>query len=157
LIRNQEVAEMSDRIEKTITLRAPIERVWRALTDPVEFGTWFRVNLDNGFAPGAVTRGHITHPGFEHLKWEVTVTAMDAPGLFAFTWHPYAVDPKVDYGAETPTLVEFRLTPAQEGTRLVITESGFGAIPAHRREEAMRMNDGGWAEQTRNIRAHVEP
>ncbi|HEY3695420.1 SRPBCC family protein [Phenylobacterium sp.] len=147
---------MSDRIEKRIALRAPVERVWRALTDPVEFGQWFRVKLDDPFVPGQAVRGHITHPGYEHLKWEATVVAMEAPRLFSFTWHPYAVDPQVDYGAETPTLVEFRLTPAPEGTALTIVESGFDAVPAHRREEAMRMNDGGWTQQTGNIRAHVE-
>lgn len=148
---------MSDRIEKRIVLRAPVERVWRALTDPVEFGAWFRVKLDDPFVPGQVTRGHVTHPGFEHMLWQVTVAEMQPNRLFSFTWHPYGVDPKVDYSLETPTLVEFRLAPAPEGTELVIVESGFDCIPAHRREEAMRMNDGGWTQQTQNIRAHVEP
>jgi uncharacterized protein YndB with AHSA1/START domain len=43
---------MSDRVEKTIELRAPVSRVWRALTDHVEFGAWFRVRLDGPFVPG---------------------------------------------------------------------------------------------------------
>jgi uncharacterized protein YndB with AHSA1/START domain len=81
---------------------------------------------------------------------------MDAPRLFSFTWHPYAVEPDFDYSAETPTLVEFRLEPITGGTRLTITETGFDGVPEHRRAEAMRMNDGGWAEQIRNIRSHVE-
>ena len=147
---------MSDRVEKTIELRAPIERVWRALTDHVEFGEWFRVKLEGPFVIGQTARGHITYPGYEHIAWEVEVTAMDRPSLFAFTWHPYAVDPAVDYSGETPTLVEFRLTPAGEGTLLVVTESGFEALPSHRRPDALRMNDNGWAEQVQNIRAHVE-
>jgi len=147
---------MSDKIEKTITLRAPVDRVWRAITDPVEFGQWFRVKLENDFVVGQVSRGRITYPGFEHATWEATVAAIEPKTRFAFTWRPYAVDPKVDYSAETPTLVEFRLTPTPEGTQLVITESGFDKVPAWRREEAMRMNDGGWAEQIENIRAHVD-
>jgi uncharacterized protein YndB with AHSA1/START domain len=147
---------MTDRITKSIELHAPVERVWRALTDPTEFGTWFRVKLEGPFVPGQPSRGRITHPGYEDVVWEATVVAMDEPRLFSFTWHPYAVDPAVDYSQETPTLVEFRLTPTAAGTRLVIVESGFGALPAHRRAEALRMNQGGWEQQIRNIRAHVE-
>lgn len=147
---------MTDRIEKSIELRAPIEQVWRALTDPVEFGQWFRVKLDEPFVPGQRTRGHITYPGYEHLKWEVVTATMDEPRLFSFHWHPYATDPDVDYAKEKPTLVEFRLEPTAEGTRLEIIESGFDGVPAHRREEAMRRNGDGWAQQIENIKAHVE-
>ncbi len=147
---------MADRIEKTMDLNAPVERVWRALTDPAEFGAWFRVKIDTPFTPGELARGHILHPGYEHLVWEVRIQTMDRPRLFSFTWHPYGIDPKVDYSVETPTLVEFQLAPTPTGTRLVVTESGFDAIPAHRRDEAMRMNGGGWAQQVLNIKAHVE-
>jgi uncharacterized protein YndB with AHSA1/START domain len=147
---------MSDRIEKTIDLRAPVERVWQAITDFNEFGQWFRVKLDGPFAPGQPSRGHITYPGFEHVAWQAQVVKMEPPRLFSFTWHPYGIDPDVDYSKETPTLVEFRLEPIATGTRLVVVESGFDKVPAHRREEAFRMNDGGWAEQVKNIQAHVE-
>ena len=156
LIGNLEVAFMSDRIEKSIDLKAPIERVWRALTDHHEFGQWFRVKLEEPFAPGKVSHGHITYPGYEHLRWEAVVQRMEAPRLFSFTWHPYAVDPGVDYSPETPTLVEFRLEPIATGTRLTVTESGFDALPPHRRTTAFRMNEDGWAEQMTNIRAHVD-
>ena len=147
---------MTDRIEKTIDVKAPLERVWRALTDHKEFGTWFRVKLDGPFSPGAPSRGHMTYPGYEHLRWEAKIVKMDAPAYFSFTWHPYAIDPKVDYSAEKPTLVEFRLEAIPDGTRVTVTESGFDAVPAHRREEAMRMNDRGWGMQMTNIKTHVE-
>jgi uncharacterized protein YndB with AHSA1/START domain len=148
---------MTDRIEKTIELNAPIERVWRALTDHTEFGTWFRVTLDGPFVPGQISRGHVSYPGFEHVIWEAKVVTMDRPRLFSFTWHPYAVDNSVDYSGEPPTLVEFRLEPTSGGTRLVVVESGFDALPAHRREIALRMNDGGWVQQMKNLKTHVEP
>jgi len=144
-----------DRIEKRIQLNAPISRVWRALTDHREFGLWFRVKLDGPFAPGQVSRGWITYPGYEHLKWEAVVQKMEPERLFSFTWHPYAVDPKMDYSKEPPTLVEFRLEESKSGTLLVVTESGFDKIPAGRRPEALRMNDGGWTEQMKNIERHV--
>ncbi|HKE94286.1 MAG TPA: SRPBCC family protein [Povalibacter sp.] len=146
---------MNDRIEKRIELKAPVSRVWRALTDYREFGQWFRVKLEGPFVPGQVSRGQITYPGYEHVKWEAVVKEMQPERLFSFTWHPYAVDPKVDYSTESPTLVEFRLEKAGAGTLLVITESGFDRIPPHRRMEALRMNEGGWTEQIRNIATHV--
>src|SRR3984957_18338947 len=109
LICNLEVACMSDRIEKRIELKAPVSRVWRALTDYREFGEWFRVKLDGPFVAGQVSRGNITYPGYEHVRWEAVVQKMEPERLFSFTWHPYAIDPKTDYSKEAPTLVEFRL------------------------------------------------
>ncbi|PWV98948.1 uncharacterized protein YndB with AHSA1/START domain [Hoeflea marina] len=147
---------MSDRIEKQIDLKAPIGRVWKALTDHREFGAWFRVHLDQPFEAGRPSTGHITHPGYEHLKWTATVVEMVEPHLFSLTWHPAAIDPDVDYSSETPTLVEFRLEEIDGGTRLRLTESGFDKVPADRRAEAWRMNEGGWTQQMANIKTHVE-
>ena len=146
---------MNNSIEKRIALNAPVTRVWRALTDYREFGQWFQVRLEGPFRPGEVSRGQITVPGYEHVKWEVVVKEMRPEELFSFTWHPYAVDPAIDYSQEQPTLVEFRLTKAPKGTLLVITESGFDKIPPHRQIEALRMNDSGWASQIENIAQHV--
>jgi uncharacterized protein YndB with AHSA1/START domain len=146
---------MEHRIEKRIALKAPVSRVWRALTDYREFGQWFRVELDGPFVPGKVSRGHITYPGYEHLQWEAVVQKMEPEKLFSFTWHPYAVDPAVDYSKETPTLVEFRLEEIEDGTLLLLSESGFDKIPSDRRLEAFRRNEGGWAEQMKNIEAYV--
>ncbi|HEY3401095.1 MAG TPA: SRPBCC family protein [Geothrix sp.] len=145
----------TDRIEKQILLRAPQARVWRALTDAAEFGEWFRVRLDGPFVPGAHTTGHITYPGYEHLRMDVLVEQMEAETLFSFRWHPAAVDPKVDYHHEPSTLVEFRLEAVAEGTLLRLVESGFDQLPAERRETAYRMNEGGWAIQMDNIQHHV--
>jgi uncharacterized protein YndB with AHSA1/START domain len=132
-----------------------VSRVWRALTDSREFGEWFRVTVDGPFVPGKTVAGHILHPGYEHLKWQATVERMEPERLFSFRWHPYAVDPKIDYFGEPTTLVEFRLEPKDGGTVLRLTESGFDAIPRHRRAEAFRMNDRGWTEQMGNIARHV--
>src|ERR1039458_5488158 len=142
---------MESKIEKQIELKAPVSRVWRALTDYREFGEWFRVALDGPFVVGQPARGHITWPGYEHIVWEATVQKMEPEKLFSFTWHPSSVDPAVDYSAEPPTLVEFRLEPTATGTRLTLTESGFENVPAHRRAEAFRMNEGGWTQQMQNI------
>src|SRR5450755_982514 len=100
---------MENRIEKRMELKAPVSRVWRAITDHREFGEWFRVKLDGPFVPGEISRGHITYPGYEHLRWEAVVAKMEPERLFSFTWHPYAVDLQKDYSTETPTLVEFGL------------------------------------------------
>jgi uncharacterized protein YndB with AHSA1/START domain len=147
---------MNDRIEKRIELKAAISRVWRALTDYREFGEWFRVKLDAPFSVGRISRGQMTYPGYEHYKWEARVEKMEHERLFSFTWHPYAVDLKRDYSKETPTLIEFRLEKTEDGTLLVLTESGFDKIPPERRLEAFRMNEDGWTEQMKNIEKHVE-
>lgn len=146
---------MSDRIEKTIEIDAPVSRVWKALTDYREFGTWFRVRLDGPFVPGERSTGQMTYPGYEHIRWEAWIQKMDPERYFSFTWRPYAVDSNRDYSAETPTLVEFTLERTAKGTLLKTVESGFDKIPADRRAEAIRMNTGGWEEQMGNIARHV--
>lgn len=150
-------ASNTDRIEKTIVLRAPQSRVFKALTDSGEFGTWFRARLEGPFQPGTRTLGQITHPGYEHVKMELDIEHIEPESYFSFRWHPYAVEPGVDYSQEPSTLVEFRLSPAEGGgTLLEVSESGFDALPASRRDEAFRMNSRGWEGQLRNIEKHVD-
>jgi uncharacterized protein YndB with AHSA1/START domain len=145
----------TDAIEKTAVLRAPRSRVWRAITNADEFGAWFRVNLDGAFAEGATIHGKITYPGYEHLTMEMRVERIEPERYFAYRWHPYAIDPTVDFSSEPTTLVEFRLEEASGGTVLTIVESGFDQIPLARRAEAFRMNEGGWTEQLKNIERYV--
>ena len=150
---------MDNRIEKRIELKAPVSRVWRALTDYREFGEWFRVRLDGPFVPGQISRGQMTYPGYEHVKWEAVVQKMEPERLFSFTWpHPKSLDQQdcpPDYSEELTTLVEFRLEKTASGTLLVLTESGFDKLPDDRRLEAFRRNDGGWTEQMKNIEKYV--
>jgi len=150
---------MADRIEKRIELKAPVSRVWRALTDYREFGEWFLVKLEGPFVEGQISRGMITYPGYEHLKWEARVQKMEPEKLFSFTWgHVKSLDPATynpDYSNAPTTLVEFRLEPTKDGTLLVLTESGFDQLPDDFRDEAFRRNDGGWTEQMKNIETHV--
>jgi uncharacterized protein YndB with AHSA1/START domain len=146
---------VADRIEKQIVLRAPRSRVWRALSDAEEFGGWFGVKLQGAFSEGATVRGQITHPGYEHLMMEVFVERVEPERYIAWRWHPYAVDPKIDYSNEPTTLVEFHLKEIPNGTEVTVVESGFSQIPLGRRDEAFRMNEGGWTQQMRNIERHV--
>jgi uncharacterized protein YndB with AHSA1/START domain len=145
----------TDRIEKKIEIDASVARVWQALTDYEQFSAWFGVRLESPFVAGQTTRGNITHPGYEHLVMEVIVKTIDPERLFSFFWHPYAIDPQVDYSQEPPTLVEFRLEKTATGTLLTVTESGFDAIPAHRRGEAFRMNNQGWTIQVERVANYV--
>ena len=150
-----ETTTSTDRIEKTVTLTAPRARVWQAIADARQFGEWFRVRLDGEFAVGATIRGHITYPGYEYITMEVVVERMEPERFFSYRWHPYAIDPKVDYSTEPMTLVEFTLEDAPVGTRLTIVESGFDRVPLSRRAEAFRMNSDGWSEQMQNIERYV--
>ena len=119
----------TNRIEKQITLRAPRARVWRAIADSEQFGQWFKVKLAGPFVEGKTVRGQITHPGYEHLTMEVMVERVQPERYFAYRWHPYAIDPAVDYSAEPTTLVEFTLRGRRGDTIPTIVESGFDRIP----------------------------
>jgi uncharacterized protein YndB with AHSA1/START domain len=145
----------TDRIEKQIRLGVPRARVWRALTDTREFGQWFGVKLSGAVAPGAKLRGPITHPGYEHLTLEATVETVEPEKRFSFRWHPYAIEPGVDYSSEPTTLVVFTLEDVEGGTLLKVVESGFDNIPASRRAKAFEMNSNGWAIQMENIKRHL--
>jgi len=145
----------TDRIEKTIVLRAPRARVWRALARADEFGTWFGVALEGAFAPGARLRGRMTTGGHGRVDLEITVERVEPEELLSYRWHPYAVEPGVDYAREPTTLVEFHLADVADGTRLTVVESGFDHIPLARRATAFRMNDRGWAAQLTNIAHYV--
>ena len=146
----------TDRIERQIHIKAPRSKVWRALADAESFGDWFGVALKGKrFVAGEPCEGNITYPGYENLVWNVMVERIEPERLLSFRWHPYAVDSKTDYLAETPTLVEFRLEKTATGTLLSLTESGFEKIPGHRLADALRMNEGGWTEQMKNIQSYV--
>ncbi len=148
---------MQDSIERVIDLKAPISRVWKAVTDFKEFGEWFRVDLENPFAVGEVTRGICTYPGAAGVKWESTTEVMEHERLFSFRWCPYANDNLVDYSNEPTTLVEFRFEPTSTGTRLTVVESGFSKLPDEKVAlEALRTNTGGWDAQAGHIKTYVD-
>jgi uncharacterized protein YndB with AHSA1/START domain len=148
---------MANSIERQILIDAPRSRVWQALADAGEFGDWFGVDLHGKqFRVGERVEGPITHPGYEHILWTVTIERMDEGRSLWFSWHPYAIDPARDYSRETPTQVRFELDDAPGGgTKLTLVESGFDAVPAQRRAEAFRMNSGGWDQQMHNIARHA--
>ncbi len=125
------------------------------MTDYREFGQWFGCKLEGPFVAGKTVAGKLTYPGFEHMQWAVDVKKMENERSFSFTWHPYAIDPEMDYSKETPTLVEFSLEAAGSGTHLVLSESGFDKLPENRRLEAFRMDEEGWIEQMENIAKHA--
>lgn len=148
---------MEDKIEKTVELKAPVDRVWRALTDHQEFGQWFRVALEKPFALGEVTEGNITYEGYEHMRLEARVSTMETNKLFAFNWCPVEDENGGSPLGGIETLVEFKLEEIDSGTRLTIIESGFSLIPeGDVRDKALRQNSEGWEMQKQNIADHVE-
>lgn len=145
----------TDRIEKQFDIEAPRARVWRALSDAKEFGTWFGIELDQPFAPGATVHGKLTLKGYEHVTLEMRIEQVKPEELFTYRWHPAAIDPSIDYAAEPMTLVEFHLAAHGDRTAVTIIESGFDALPASRRAEAFRMNDGGWTGQSKRLATYA--
>jgi uncharacterized protein YndB with AHSA1/START domain len=147
---------MKNRIVKVVALKAPISRVWRAISDYKEFGQWFRVDLDGPFEPGALSTGKMTFPGHEHYPWRATIERMEPERLMSFSWHDFDEKSGLDVAEQATMLVEFRLEPTAEGTRLTITESGFEALPDPRRLEVLRDNTEGWNIQAEQLIAYVE-
>jgi uncharacterized protein YndB with AHSA1/START domain len=156
----------TDRIEKKILLRAPRQRIWRALTDAAEFGSWFGARFDGPFTPGAHLRGVIVPTGvdaevaqaqqpYADKPFEITVEQVEPERLFSFRWHPYAVEPDVDYSAEPTTLIVFTLEEAPGGILLTVTESGFDSIPLERRAKALEANEQGWGMQLKLIEKYL--
>jgi len=156
----------TDRIEKEILLHAPLQRVWRALSDSAEFGRWFGVKFDGQFTPGAGIRGVIApttvnadvakaQKQYEGMPFEITVEQMQPERLFSFRWHPFAVEPGVDYSAEPATLVEFALEEVPNGVLLTVTESGFDRIPLARRLKAFTANEQGWGMMVKLIEEYL--
>ncbi len=143
----------TDRIVKTMLLKAPRSKVWRALTEPAAFSSWFGCDLRDPFVPEARVRGPVTHPGYEHLTMDITIDQVQPERLFSWHWHPGG-DPDID-PSEPMTTVTFELEQVPEGTRLTITETGFDRIPPSRRGKAYRENDDGWTGQMENLRKYL--
>ncbi len=156
----------TDRIEKTILLRAPLKRIWRAISDSTEFGNWFGVKFDGPFQAGRSLRGVIVpttmdpevakaQKKHEGTPFEIAVEQIEPERLFSFRWHPYAIETGVDYSAEPTTLVSFALEEVAGGVKLTVTESGFDQIPLARRAKAFMANEQGWGMQMKLIEAYL--
>ena len=156
----------TDQIRKQIVLRAPRERVWRAISDAKQFGTWFGVEFDTPFVAGAHLTGKIVptkvdpevakmQQPYSGKKFEFSVERIEPMQRISFRWHPFAVEPGVDYSKEPTTLIVFELEEVPGGTRLTVTESGFDKIPLERRAKAFAANEGGWEHQMKLIEKYL--
>jgi len=157
----------ADRIEKSTVLAAPLGRVWRAVSDAREFGSWFGVAFDGPFREGARLTGSIVpttvdaevaamQKPHEGKRFEFVVERIEPMRRIVFRWHPFAIDPAVDYSSEPATRIEIVLEETAGGTRLTLTESGFDRIPIERRAKAFEANDGGWAMQMKLVAKWLE-
>jgi uncharacterized protein YndB with AHSA1/START domain len=147
-------------------LHAPRQRVWEAISRSEQFGSWFGVAFDGPFEEGQRVTGRMApatadaeiaklQKPYEGFAFEFFVDRIEPMRIFSFRWHPYAIDPNVDYSKESTTLVVFELEEVPEGTLLTISESGFGQIPLERRAKAFTANEGGWEKQTQLIKKYL--
>ncbi len=157
---------VSDRITKQVLLKAPRARVWRALSDAKAFGEWFGVAFDGPFVAGAPLHGVVApttvdpevaamQKPYAGMAFDITVDRIEPQRLLSFRWHPFAIEPGVDYSKEPATLVEFTLEGQPGGVLLTVTESGFDRIPLERRAKAFAANEGGWAKQMTLIEKYL--
>ena len=155
-----------DKIEKQVLLRAPLARVWSAITDSKQFGSWFGVKFNGPFKAGTRIVGAIApttvdptiaemQKPYEGIPFDITIDRIEPQQLFSFRWHPYGVDANIDYSKEETTLVEFTLKEVPGGVMLKVVESGFDKVPLSRRAEAFKANEGGWAAQMTLIEKYL--
>jgi uncharacterized protein YndB with AHSA1/START domain len=160
------MANNTDSIVKKILLRAPRPRVWRAISDSQQFGSWFGMKVDGPFVAGRAMRGSITpttvdpevaakQKPYEGMPFEITIDRVEPERLFSFRWHPFAIEPDVDYSREPTTLITFELEEQKGGTLLTLTESGFDKIPLERRAKAFTANEEGWEHQTKLLEKYL--
>jgi len=156
----------TDRIDKQILLRAALARVWQAISDSQQFGSWFGMAFDGPFVSGQRITGRIqptvVDPEIARLQeplrgfaFEIWIERLEPPRYLAFRWHPYAIERGKDYSHEPTTLVEFTLEERADGTLLRISESGFDRLPAARRVDAFNANEGGWTHQGRLLEKYL--
>jgi uncharacterized protein YndB with AHSA1/START domain len=155
-----------DKIEKKVLLHAPLERVWQAISDAQQFGSWFGARFDGPFRAQSRLSGAITPTSVdpevaklqkphEGKAFEFWVDRIEPMRYIAFRWHPFAIEPNIDYTKEPTTLIEFTLQAIGEATELTIVESGFENIPIARRADAFRANEGGWTHQMKLIERYL--
>jgi uncharacterized protein YndB with AHSA1/START domain len=160
------MATDTDRIVKKVMLRAPHHRVWSAISDASQFGSWFGVRFDGPFVAATNVTGRIvpttvdaevarSQEAYAGTAFEISIDRVEPTRLFSFRWHPYAVERGVDYSKEPTTLVVFELEEVSGGTMLTLTESGFDRIPIERRAKAFASNQQGWTAQMQLIEKYL--
>lgn len=156
----------TDRIEKHILLRAPRERVWRAISDSTQFGKWFGVSLQGPFLQGQRVAGRIVPTSVDTevakmqepwagMACDFYVERIEPMDRFSFRWHPGAEEAGLEAPEHEMTTVMFELKDVPGGVLLTITETGFDRIPLERRAKAFADNEGGWEMQTKLIEKYL--
>lgn len=144
--------DAGQRIVRRVDLAAPRSRVWKAISDTKEHGTWFGVVFEGPFVVGQPTR-------MRNLKddrvVELVTVAIEPESYLAYRWHPFNKESGRDYSKEEPTLVEYRLAETPAGTQLVLTESGFDRLPPDRASAAHEAHEGGWTFFVGELGKHV--
>jgi uncharacterized protein YndB with AHSA1/START domain len=157
---------VADRIEKSVVLHAPRARVWRAITDSTEFGRWFGIKVEGVFRAGTLVRARLVGTEVDaevakaqqahgDITFEIAVDRIEPERLFAFRWHPYAIEAGVDFSSEPTTLVTFTLEEVTNGVKVTVVESGFDQIPLARRAQAFASNDQGWTIQVMLVEKYL--
>jgi len=131
---------MQDTIVREITVKAPKERVYKAITDPKQIVTWFPDAIEGTLEVGE-------RPIFnfgKHGKNQIYVEAANPYDYFAYRWVPGSNNVTGDVLTVPNTLVEFRIETSEGMTKVTLTESGFASLPAEVAQKSFEQNSGGW-------------
>ena len=154
----------TDQIQKEILLRAPLHRVWDAISDSAQFGAWFGAAFEGPFVAGTRVQGKIVpttvdpevakaQEEFDGMPFACQIEAVEPMTRLAFRWNP-TIDGAGGLDGPT-TLVTFELEEASGGTRLRVTESGFDSVPLAERAATFARNAEGWEAQAHMIQTYL--
>jgi uncharacterized protein YndB with AHSA1/START domain len=142
---------MQDTIERSISITAPLDRVWDLVTEP---GWWVPSDLP---VQADRTPGHVVVR--ESEKWgrfPVEVVELRPKSYAAFRWA--STFPGEELSTGRTTLIEFSVTPTDEGVLVSVTESGFSQLdaPDELKAKGIESNSGGWSEELSSLRNRAE-
>jgi uncharacterized protein YndB with AHSA1/START domain len=137
-----------DRIERTLEVAHPPERVWAALTTADGLASWFGHQATIDLRPGGAAQ--MSWP--EGYVADMRVERVEEPRVFAFTWPIFGL-PKDD---PRRTYVEFTLEPIPAGTRLTVVETGFAQLSDDEWGTAYNGNSTGWVSELDELVAYLD-
>ena len=136
-----------DRIERSVRIDRPLDRVWAAITTAEGLGTWFGHSAEIDLRVGGTAK----------LTWDsgdaaqLRIERVEPKTVFGYTWGINGLpdnDPRRTY-------VEFTLTPDGDSTTVTVVETGFAQLEAAEHRHAFESNTGGWASELDELVAYL--
>ena len=141
----------TNEITRTVEFSLPVERLWRALTEPEQLSGWFSDHVDMDYQVG----GEILFTWDQYGTAKGRIEVIEPPTRFAYRWHAHGVADQEPLSETNSTLVTFTVSPAAGGARLTVVESGFANLPEAMRARTFQENSSGWQAEFADLQAFL--